>query len=373
MSNETKVEVAPPSPEEAAWIESQMKLANQQIDILAKQAAFSDDYMTLIKPVLEAQKEIILASANAANDPVQQAIVAKTAELQLAQLEHQGALMPMQLELMKAQLDQLKNGYKATPEQEALIDQTIQSQLAMGRSDLLDFSQQAMEQLRDELAPSLGLRPTDTPILDRGGEIQEQATRQYGQLERGLQAAGAEAKLNYPLAAAGVGNQAAQFQQNLQMAQQQLAGQLSSQAAQNRIALAGVSGQPVSSAIGQGLGLANIGPSPLPFQRGSTTTQSGFGTVMSGLGALGGFASGLGELGWQPFSDERLKVGVKFLRRDDVGRDWYSFRLLGDKTNVHRIGVMAQEVFFHNPKAVIIDDSGFLRVDYRELEAADAA
>jgi len=219
------------------------------------------------------------------------------------------------------------------------------------------------------LAPSLGLRPTDTPITDRGGEIAEEGIRQYGQLERSLQGAGAEAKLNYPLAAAGVSNQAAQFQQNLILASQELAGRLSNQAMANRLSLAGVAGQPAQTAIGAGLGLANASsPNPLSFQRGGTTTQSG-GFFSSLIGGAGGLLEGLGAVGVGS-SDDRLKVDVKTWKHDEEGRRWVTFRFLGDKTNIVRIGVIAQEVFLTDPEAVLIDDNGFLQVDYDQIKEA---
>lgn len=365
MSSKTTTTVAPPTAEEKAYLASQQALATKQLEILNTQQAFNAEYMTQIKPVIEAQSKIIQAEAAAALDPAQQAIVQRTAALQLQQLEQAGELLPIQKQLLEAQLKQIEQGYKATPEQIALIDETISANLAKGKSDLLDFSESALTQLRDELAPSLGLRPTDTPILDRGGEIQEEATRQYGQLESTLQAEGAQAKLNYPLAAAGVSNQSAQFQQNLILAQQQLAQSLSQQAASNRLSLAGVAGQPIQSAIGQGLGLAQASaPNPLSFQRGSTTTKSG-GGFATALGAAGGLLQGLGAIG---VSDERLKVDVKTYKHDEAGRRWVTFRYLGEPTKIVRLGVIAQEVFLTDPDAVLIDENGFLNVDYSKLQ-----
>lgn len=366
MQKKVTTTVAPPSPEETAYLATQTKLAQMQLEALEQQQAFTADYQATIKPVMAAQAAIIKAQTDAALDPAQQAIAKQTAALQLKQLEEAGALLPLQKKLLESQLQQIEQGYKATPEQIKLIDETIASNLAMGKSDLLEFSENAMTQLRDELAPSLGLRPSDTPITDRGGEIAEEGIRQYGQLERSLQGAGAEAKLNYPLAAAGVSNQSAQFQQNLMLAQQELAGRLSQQAASNRLSLAGVAGQPVQMGIGAGLGLANASaPNPLQFARGGTTTQSG-GMFSSILGGLGGLGEGLGAMGVS-FSDERLKVDVKDIKVDAKGRRWVSFRYLGEKTNVTRFGVIAQSTFFTDPDAVSVGDDGYLQVDYAKL------
>lgn len=77
-----------------------------------------------------------------------------------------------------------------------------------------------------------------------------------------------------------------------------------------------------------------------------------------GLGLAGaGAASGLG---WRPFSDRRLKTNI---RRVGTwrGYPWYAFHYVWGEASQ---GVMADEV---NADAVIMDPSGYARVDYSRI------
>jgi hypothetical protein len=97
--------------------------------------------------------------------------------------------------------------------------------------------------------------------------------------------------------------------------------------------------------------------------RGSTTTQT-----QSGGGILGGalgIGNMLGNLGWAPFSDARLKRDVEPLGKRGE-HNWYRFRYHWSD-DVHE-GVMAQEVLESQPEAVVLDPSGFYRVDYGALQ-----
>ena len=133
---------------------------------------------------------------------------------------------------------QLEQGTRATPEQLELIDEQISASQAQGESDISEFQQETLRQLADELAPSLGLRPEDTPILDRGGEIAEAATRQQGQLTRNLQEARANAALNFPLAEQQVLGAQALSLQGLNQTAAEFGAQLREAAFANRIRLA---------------------------------------------------------------------------------------------------------------------------------------
>ncbi|GAG11022.1 unnamed protein product, partial [marine sediment metagenome] len=66
-------------------------------------------------------------------------------------------------------LDQFSTG--VSPEQDALINQATSAAIDRGGRDIAAFQQASLRQLGEELAPSLGLRPGDTPIIDRGGQI----------------------------------------------------------------------------------------------------------------------------------------------------------------------------------------------------------
>lgn len=196
-------------------------------------------------------------------------------------------------EAQRIQLEQLQAGGEATPRETELINQAIEQALRSGEADISRFQSQSTEQLREELAPQLGLRPGDTPILDRGSRIAAESNLQQGQLVRGLRGQQAQSLLNFPLARTQViGGQAgalAQFQSALQ-------SQLQQSAFTNRLQLAGAR----STA---GLGLAgvstpNIGPAFSGLgSTESSDTGAGFGEIAGGIGAtlLGLGAVGIGS------------------------------------------------------------------------------
>jgi hypothetical protein len=82
-------------------------------------------------------------------------------------------------------------------------------------------------------------------------------------------------------------------------------------------------------------------------------------SMLSGLFGLGGAAI-------TAFSDARLKRDVKKVATRPDGLGVYLFRYLWSEI-VH-LGVMAQEVLWVKPEAVVRDASGFLAVDYGQLE-----
>jgi len=120
-----------------------------------------------------------------------------------------------------------------TPEEERLINESLSLGLASGESDIRRFGEESLGFLRQELAPSRGLRPSDTPIVDRGQQVVEEMLRQQGQLRLGLGQQAAQARLQYPL-------QRQTFQE-----------QLRQQAFANRLAMTGQAGQ-------HGLGMAGL-------------------------------------------------------------------------------------------------------------------
>ena len=164
--------------------------------------------------------------------------------------------------------DELISGFTgaATPEQAELINQAVSRALEAGETDIRRFQTQATEQLREELAPQLGLRTGDTPILDRGARIAAESTRQQGQLVSQLEGQRASTLLNFP-------QQIQQFQ-----------SQLRQNAFLNRLNLG-------TAQSGAGLGLAGISPQAGALFAGQATTSTnpaaGLATVLGGAGALG--------------------------------------------------------------------------------------
>lgn len=121
-----------------------------------------------------------------------------------------------------------------TPEEEALIREIEEQSLAFGESDINRYTEEGLGFLKQEIAPSRGLRFGDTPILDRGGKIVGEGVRQKAQLGRNVYGRGAKARLDYPLERQG-------FQEMLR-----------ENARRFRLGLAGTAGQ-------LGLGLAGQG------------------------------------------------------------------------------------------------------------------
>lgn len=107
-------------------------------------------------------------------------------------------------QLIAQQLERLQAGGQATPQEVDLINDAVSRALAAGETDIERFQTESTERLREELAPQLGLRPSDTPILDRGGRVAAEAVRQQGQLVNSLEGQRAQALLNFPLERAGL-------------------------------------------------------------------------------------------------------------------------------------------------------------------------
>ncbi len=177
MSSKTTVKPADPSPEERALQTKQLELATFQLSELQKQSALQEQFASDIGPLLEQQ----------------------AADAQQAR-ERGDALFPIQEELLQLALEDIRRGGAATPEQIELIQQAGDAALERGGTDIERFRTESLDAIRNELAPSLGLRPSDTPILDRGARVAAEATRQGGQLAAGIRGAEASAQLNFPLA-----------------------------------------------------------------------------------------------------------------------------------------------------------------------------
>ncbi|MCH9050210.1 MAG: hypothetical protein IIA72_03920 [Proteobacteria bacterium] len=263
MGSKTTVTPAAPTAEETALQQKQLELATFQLTELQKQSELQAQFAGDIGPLLEQQ----------------------AADAELAR-ERSDALFPIQEELLQLALEDIRRGGAATPEQIELIQQAGDAALERGGVDIERFRTEGLEALREELAPSLGLRPSDTPILDRGARVAAEATRQGGQLAAGIREAGLTAQLSLPLAQSQLLQQATLGQGRLQEATRQFQEGLRQAAFINRLNLQ-------SSVGGLGLGLAtgvNVGGFP-GFQRGQTTTTSGF-----GLGGIGSLLSGAGSL-----------------------------------------------------------------------------
>lgn len=247
-------------------------------------------------------------------------------ELTKAELERAKRLGPLEEELIQLELEAIKNP-GANAEQIAQIEEAIQAAQISGETDIDRFTGDALKQVRDVLAPQRGLRPTDTPITDRGSEIARRGIDLKGDLTKKLAEIGATAKLNFPLAVSQFQAGAAGFGAQISEAAQQFQQQLSNSAFLNRLNLTNL-------VTGGGLGLASIGvnSSGLFGDRGSTTTTSsglgtsGIGSILSGVGSLAPFFRPAGATG---FNASAAMLGVCWIAREVFGEDnpmWLQFR-----------------------------------------------
>lgn len=290
-SSTTVVNVPGPTEQETQLTERQIELAEAQLTEIRRQSALQQELQEQLAPLQAAQ--------------------AAEAERAFAEAER---LAPAREELLNLALEDIRRGGAATPEEIRLIEEAGAAALAGGETDIERFETEALTALREELAPSLGLRPTDQPIVERGGRIAAEALRQKGQLGTAIQQAGATARLNFPLARSQLIQAGVGAQQTLQESIRQFQEQLRTQAFVNRLNLTG-------QTAGFGLGLATgIRPNIAATQNvlaqsrlgaaGSFTRTSGpgfgFGDVFSGIGAAGGLLSGLGAVG--AFSSKHLKT-----------------------------------------------------------------
>lgn len=258
--------VPPPTATERALQERQLELFELQLTTLQRLEATEIERAELIDPLFE--KVVALIDRELTPDPED-----------TARAERREAITD---ELLELQLEAVRQGPRATPEQKEQIRLATEAAQATGEADIQRFSGLALEQLREELAPSLGLRPSDTPIVDRGGRVAAEGVRQAGQLATSLAGARAQAELNFPLAAAQVTGAQAGFQQNLLESIRQFQAQMSESATFNRLrfgqGLAAQSSQVglgLSSGLGGNIGgtLANLQNLRLA-QAPRTTTQS---------------------------------------------------------------------------------------------------
>ena|GEM_PF-6016619 len=218
---------------------------------------------------------------------------------------------------------------------------------------------------------------------------QEQARTAMAQ-----QAAVAQFQQNYQLALLNNMTQDQAFQQAMAMdqsgfAQALAAGQFGNQAQtqnfQNQLAAGNLPINQLTALLGLGQVQAPQGLGYTPSQVGQTDVLGAYALsakqqqdaynakmqqsngIMSGLFGLGSAAIKAGVL-----SDERLKYDVVKLRTRSDGLGVYAFKYIGDPDQVVRVGVMAQEVVWVKPEAVMQTPSGYFAVDYSQLEL-DAA
>jgi len=120
---------------------------------------------------------------------------------------------------------------------------------------------------------------------------------------------------------------------------------------------------------GSPMGGISGGTGTSAYQRGVYQQPTALGQA---VGAAGTIATGLGALGFQPFSsDVDLKENIKKIGELEPGVGWYTWdwndkgKALGAESEPAE-GVLAQEVLEVKPDAVIVQD-GYYAVDYSKV------
>lgn len=198
---------------------------------------------------------------------------------------------PVFAEIQEMELERLRRGGAASPEELRLIEEATTRAEELGTEQIAGFQAESLQQLRDVLAPARGLRPGDRPIVARGEEIIQEGQRQQGQLATGLAQTRAEAELNFPLARGKLLSEIGTFQQQLAESSRNFQQQLQQTAFENRLRLASF-GQQGSLGL---LGVQPSGLSALAALTSARTSQATTTTTQRGGGDLGGFLGGLGS------------------------------------------------------------------------------
>jgi len=372
MSKEQEATLPEPTPEERKLIRVQVQQAQQQLSALRQQQQLQRRLLEDLDPLLAGFAEDAAAaeSAREAFDPIRQ-------------------------RLLEAEIDRIETGGAATPEQRDLIRRQTEAAFGIGSSDIEEQARRNIELVAEELAPSLGLRPTDTPIQDRAFRVAGEATRQQGQLRRSLAGTEAQQLLDFPLRANQLASAQTQFQQNLAQSASQFQDALRQQAFENRLRLTGSTAQ-------SGLGLAGIGNfggtglsalTQARIAQPTVTTRDPLGQaarLMAGIGALGagfnpqggsagagagaGGASGAGAGGGgaaagaaAAASDARLKADIRAIDGHIYSWTWNDEAKRIGVDHEPTVGVLAQEMLHHRPDVVFRGDHGYLMVDYGAL------
>ena len=184
-------------------------------------------------------------------------------------------------ELREIQLETLRSGGQATAEDTRLIEEARGAALRRGESDIDRSLRSSLETLREELAPQLGLRPSDSPILDRGARVAEEATRQKGQLVATLDAQAAEAQLRFPVERQALVSEATRRGQEFEESVTRFQQQLREQAAINRLSLtAGLPAPGLNLAQASGANVGSIASATT--ERGPSSSSFSFGFGLGG-------------------------------------------------------------------------------------------
>jgi hypothetical protein len=274
----------------------QIQLVNEQLTNLQRAGAFQEDIEGALVPFINIEEARGAAAARQI-----------------------GGIQDTQADLLSRQMDIISSGNAATPEQIALINQSADAAIAAGETDIDRFVEDSFRVLRDELAPSLGLRPGDTPVLDRGGLISRESVRQRSGLSNIINSARARDMLNFPLASNQLTSQTIGAQQSLTESMRQFQEQLLQQAFLNRQTLTnqgltgslGLAGSATPNIAGSTAALTGLSGAQLTSNAAvqaaniGADAQSGFGLTdyATLAGGVGGLLTGISNF----YSSKKIK------------------------------------------------------------------
>jgi len=199
--------------------------------------------------------------------------------------------------------DDVTRGRTASPADARLIQKAANEAIEAGLIDVSRFTEQSIADLVERVAPARGLRPGDSPIIDRGGEIVAEGTRQAGQLISGIRSQQAQQMLQFPLQRRAADLSSVGLQVQTLGGLQDFQRQLRDNAFLNRLRLGAGLGDIGTQAQSFGLGLATGVPvnlsgtlASIASAQGQTQTGSQSGSFGQGLVNIGAAAGGVGAL-----------------------------------------------------------------------------
>lgn len=362
------------APMQLQFLQSQNALALQQIESSSKTMAFNDENNKyLLEQARDAHNRLV--ARQKAYSPEEEATAAAEEARRATRM---GALSE---EAANIQLEALKRNGKPTDEQAAFLNQAYDAAQKTGESDISRYLQETLRTITEQTANASGMRATDTPILRLSERAGEEAARAQGDLATDIAGKKAAAMVSAGMGLQQLQGAGAANLQSLAGTQAQAYNQvLSAQAAANR-ATAFSMPQSVGFAMPQQGGNANLSfmnpagqvqlnPNSLGLQVGIShqggTQQTNGRTSQWGVnfGDVAKAAAGVGQM--IAMSDSRLKESIVPMGKTAGGATLHSYRYRGD--NQVRVGVMAQEVRRIFPEAVVETPSGFLAVDYSKVK-----
>ena len=273
----TTVSQAPPPTEEERQLTAlNIQLAQKQLEQINSLQPFQQELLNQALTQLKTQSAI-----DQAITPEQQAQAFKD------EFTRSQKLGPIQDELLQLQLDQLRSGGAATPEQIAKIKEATDAAITAGSGDIDLSTQRGIGLISDQLANSRGLRLSDSPITSEAALLARSGEDQKASLIKNLRAGEVASRLNFPLAVQQLQSGVNINQQEINNSVRQFQQGLQQQAYQNRLAMAGSTGLGLTGAT-SGIGsdtLRNLTNSRLSNSTQTATTNRRYGLGDYILGA----------------------------------------------------------------------------------------